>query len=234
MRVPIRIILLKAAPSGFGSEVTRTNNLQNRIEPRDFVAQDPEQKRLRQEMGIEGVDYQFVRSDETSTTPNSCELVEVTTALACASGDPSLAVQVKTGISRFFADLQKAPYKALFNSNLSGAKAFNAVVVQRRIDQWIEGKKKTFPKKSGAGWGALVHGNRILAAAVFRRFGEKNLLQSIEIFRKDASLVQIETLCEEAHGKMVDTIQKEYPGKFLAVLFKNHALSRQVFERAVT
>src|SRR4249919_3077938 len=40
VRVPIRVILLKAAPVGFGGEVTRTNNLQNRIEPRDFVAQD--------------------------------------------------------------------------------------------------------------------------------------------------------------------------------------------------
>jgi len=51
VRVPIRVILLKDAPPGFGQEVTRTNNLQNRVEPRDFVAQDPEQKRIRQETG---------------------------------------------------------------------------------------------------------------------------------------------------------------------------------------
>lgn len=113
VRVPIRVILLKDAPSGFGSEVTRTNNLQNRIEPRDFVAQDPEQWRLRQEMAIEGIDYQFVRSDESSNMPTSCDLVEVTTALACASGDPGLAVQVKSKIGQFFTDLQKAPYSTL-------------------------------------------------------------------------------------------------------------------------
>ena len=121
VRVPIRVIILKSAPAGFGSEVRRTNNLQNRVEPRDFVAQDPEQKRPREEMAIEGVDYQFVRSEDSSVTSNSCELTEVTTALACASGDSGLAVQIKTGISRFFADLQKAPYKAIFNPSLSGA-----------------------------------------------------------------------------------------------------------------
>jgi hypothetical protein len=64
VRVPIRVILLKPAPAGFGDDVTRTNNLQNKVEPRDFVAQDLEQKRLRQEMAIEGIDYQFVRSEE--------------------------------------------------------------------------------------------------------------------------------------------------------------------------
>ncbi|HKN08594.1 MAG TPA: hypothetical protein VJ376_03805, partial [Pseudomonadota bacterium] len=94
----------------FENEVTRTNNLQNRIEPRDFVAQDSEQRRIRQEMAIEGSDYQFVRSEEATPTATTCELIEVTTALACASGDSALAVQVKTGIGRFFNDLSKAPY----------------------------------------------------------------------------------------------------------------------------
>jgi dephospho-CoA kinase len=46
VRVPIRVILLDTAPAGFGDDVTRTNNLQNRVELRDFVAQDPEQKRI--------------------------------------------------------------------------------------------------------------------------------------------------------------------------------------------
>jgi len=136
VRVPMRVIVLDAAPPEFGKDVTRTNNLQNRIEPRDFVAQDPEQTRLRQEMAMEGIDYQFVRSEEVTPTAMSCELLEVTTALACAAGDANLAVQVKTGLGRFFADLSKAPYKTLFNPNTSGARAFNATIVQRAIDKF--------------------------------------------------------------------------------------------------
>lgn len=232
VRVPIRVIILKSAPAEFGNEVTRTNNLQNRIEPRDFVAQDPEQKRLREEMAIEGVDYQFVRTDDTVSSPTSCELVEVTTALACASGDPGLAVQVKTGISRFFADLQRAPYKSIFNPGLSGARAFNAVVIQRHIDQWIEGKKKSLPKKSGPEWGALVHGNRILAASVFKRYGEATLSQPIAAFASSFKKKDLDKLCENVHGRMASTIQKSYPNRFLAVLFKNNAMSKHVFEKA--
>jgi hypothetical protein len=123
----------------FENEVTRTNNLQNRIEPRDFVAKDSEQRRTRQEMAIEGIDYQFVRSEEATPTATTCELIEVTTALACASGDSALAVQVQTGIGRFFNDLSKAPYKAIYNPSVSGAFAFNATVTLRAPAQRREG-----------------------------------------------------------------------------------------------
>lgn len=82
VRVPIRVILLRNAPEGFGDEVARCNNFQNRIEPRDFAAQDLEQRRLQMEMAMEGIEYQFVRSEEFIASPTSCDLIEVTTALA--------------------------------------------------------------------------------------------------------------------------------------------------------
>lgn len=232
VRVPIRVILLKDAPEGFGSEVTRTNNLQNRVEPRDFVAQDPEQKRIRQEMAIEGIDYQFVRSDDAVPTATACELVEVTTALACATGESSHAVQIKTGIGRFFGDLKKPPYKTLFNPTTSGAKAFNATVLLREIERWIDKKKPSISKKSGARWGVLVHGNRVLTAVVFKKIGIEKLSQPITDFQSALSSINLSDACEDAHSKMVASIEKNYPGKFLAVLFKNPSMSKNVFDSA--
>jgi hypothetical protein len=232
VRVPIRVILLKTAPSGFGSDVTRTNNLQNRIEPRDFVAQDREQRRLREEMAIEGIDYQFVRSEDANPSPKSCELIEVTTALACASGDPNLAVQVKTGIGRFFADLAKPPYKTIFNPATSGARAFNATTIQRRIDDWIEQKKRSLSKKSGTAWTVLVHGNRILSAAVFSKLDAAKLSQSISTFSASVDVAGLNAICESVYGRMVNAIQLHYPNKFLAVLFKNPTMSKHVFDIA--
>lgn len=233
VRVSIRVILLKTAPVGFGDAVTKTNNFQNRVEPRDFVAQDPEQKRLRQEMAIEGIDYQFVRSEDSNSTSTSCELLEVTTALVGAAADSDLAVQIKTGTGRFFVDLTKAPYKTIFNSSTSGAKAFNATIVYRNIDSWIEEKKHSLPKKSGIAWGALVHGNRILAAVVFKKFDTSKLSEPISEFSKNLDQNELNTLCEEAYTKMVSALQTHYSGKVLATLFKNPTMSKHVFELAV-
>lgn len=233
VRVPFRVILLKDAPAGFGQEVTRTNNLQNRVEPRDFVAQDPEQKRLRQEMAIEGIDYQFVRSDDALATATSCELVEVTTALACAMGDSSYAVQIKTGIGRFFADLKKPPYKTIFNPSMSGARAFNATLLLREIDRWIDHKKQNISKRSGPKWGVLVHGNRVLAAVVMMRFGLDKLSQPIASFGKAIDKKAIDAHCDAAYLKMVAKIEAAYSAKFLAVLFKNPTMSKALFDDAV-
>ncbi|WP_200955430.1 AIPR family protein [Variovorax sp. Root434] len=232
VRVPVKVILLKGTPAGFGDEVTRTNNLQNKVEPRDFVAQDPEQKRIRQEMAIEGIDYQFVRSEDAVQSPTSCELIEVTTALACAAEDPALTVQLKTGIGRFFIDLTKAPYKTIFNPSVSGAKAFNAVLLNREIEKWIEQTKGALGKKSGVGWGALVHGNRILTAAVFNKYGTSKLLQPIVAFSGSLSVPDLDKICEDAYMKMVAGIETDYNGKFLAVLFKNPTMSKRVYELA--
>lgn len=233
VRVPIRIILLKDAPAQFGSDVTRTNNLQNRVELRDFVAQDPEQKRLRQEMAIEGIVYQFVRSEDTASTATTCELVEVTTALACAAGDASLAVQAKTGVaSRFYADLNKAPYKTVFNPTISGAKAFNATVMLREIENWIEERKKGLTKKSGASWGVLIHGNRLLAAAVFKRFGAGKLSQPIGEFSTVLLSANLGLICDQVHQSMAAEIDRSYKGKFLAVMFKNPGICKILFDMA--
>jgi hypothetical protein len=233
VRVSIRVVLLNGAPDGFGEDVARTNNLQNRIETRDFVSQDPEQKRIREEMAIEGVDYQFVRSEESNVGATSCELVEVTTALACASADSGLAVQIKTGIGRFFVDLGKPPYKTLFNPSTSGAKAFNATVMNRAIENWIERRKRGLAKKSGPQWGVLVHGNRALAAAVFRRSGPTVLTKTIASFADWLKQVEIDTVCEKVYLRMVEDIQLHYSNKFLASLFKNPTMTKSVFEYSI-
>jgi hypothetical protein len=182
-------------------------------------------------MAIEGIDYQFVRSEDSVSSSTACELIDVTTALACAAADANLAVQVKTGIGQLFADLKKAPYRTLFNPSVSGARAFNATVANRAIEKWIEGKKKA-TKRSGAAWRVLVHGNRILASVVFGRYGGAKLSQSIQDYSSSFVQADLDTLCQEVYDKMVTAINSHYPGKFLAVLFKNPTMSKQVFDLA--
>ena len=104
---------------------------------------------------MEGIDYQFHRSEDFQSSETACELIEVTTALACASDDPSHAVAAKTGVGRFFNDLSKAPYKAIFNPTTSGARAFNSVRVLRMIETWIAEKKRKADRKSGYAWAYL-------------------------------------------------------------------------------
>ncbi|WP_334656702.1 AIPR family protein [Sphingomonas panaciterrae] len=233
VRIPIRVVLLKDAPAGFGGEVTRTNNLQNRVEARDFVAQDPEQARLQQEMSIEDVNYQFLRGERATPTARSTDLIEVLTALACAAPDPTLAVLAKTAIGRFFADLKRAPYKTIFNSGTRGARAFNSVLMQRKIEEWIDQKKRSLDQKKGLPWGLLVHGNRVLESGVFRLYGEGKLNETIQDFAASLDEEYLVELCELIYEAMLNVLEREHEGRFMAVLFKGPTKSKEVLESAL-
>lgn len=123
-------------------------------------------------------------------------------------------------------------YPGAASEQVSGAKAFNATVVQRLIDKWIDGKKSSVSKRSGYTWGVLIHGNRILSSAVFNRIGVEKLIRPIKEFPKSVSKLPIEKYCEDAYDKMVKALEEKYPNKFLAVLFKNPSMSRDIFDDA--
>lgn len=229
VKVSMRVIILEGAPQDFGSSVTRTNNLQNRVEGRDFVASDPQQERIRNEMSLDGVDYQIHRSEDFEPTDTSCDLIEVTTALACASTDTSHSVAAKTGIGRFYNDLSRAPYKAIFNPTTSGSKAFNSVRVLRSIEKWIAQKKSAAQRKSGYSWGLLVHGNRAIAASVFQKLGSDILNEPICDFPTDYEK-KVFLICDSIYPVMLKKLNDDYPNKALAVLFKGPYNCKAIYE----
>lgn len=235
VRVAVRIIDLKGSSESFGSSITRSNNLQNRIEGRDFVAQDPEQHRIQKEMYMEGIEYKYIRdSEESVISEKSCTLIEATIALACASGDSNLAVAAKTGTGRFFIDLSKSPYKTIFNPQTNGSYVFNTVYTLREIEKWIKSEIKKLPKKSGIQYGSLVHGNRIIAAAAMKKLGKSFFERTIEDFKKDEKLEALPKALSDIHNSIIDEISNNFQGKFLAVLFKSPANSKQIFEKAIS
>lgn len=136
--VHARIISLTNTPKEFRAKVTRSNNRQNRIENRDFVSQDSEQVRIKTELAIEDIDYNIVRSDSFKPSKNSFDLQEATIALACASGQPNLAVQAKREIGKFYEDITRGIYKTLFNPNTSGIYVYNCIKINRLINEKIE------------------------------------------------------------------------------------------------
>src|SRR5690606_6427344 len=104
--VTVRIISLNDTPAGFGQKITKANNTQNKVEARDFVTFDPEQTRLRDELLMDDVDYHFSRGQYTNENMESFGLIQATTALACASNQTAIIVQLKREIGKLWDDLE--------------------------------------------------------------------------------------------------------------------------------
>lgn len=228
--VQIRVVSLETADENFGDEITKTNNRQNRIDSRDFVSQDIEQKRIKTELAVDGVQYVIMRSDEVYSDASSFDLHESTTALACASLDIAVIVQLKGQIGKIWDDLTKPPYKLLFNSGTTGLYTWKCVQISRKIESelaLIEKSYSTLREQK-----IVRYGNRLIAGLVFREIDPNNLNDPNLEISKCASDEQINTMTTSYAKKVVDYVQKEYSNSMIPNLFKNQTKSRDVFVNA--
>lgn len=215
--VLVRCISLKGAIAEFGNEVTKANNRQNRIENRDFVSQDSQQTRLKEELAHDNVNYSIVRSDSFTRSKLSFDVEEATASLACASKNVGLAVQMKREPGKFYEDLSKGIYRQIFNASVTGRYVFNAVEINRNIEKAINTKLVEVGKKSGREYGILVHGNRMISMLIF----VKLRVSSNELM--DVGAINLQETFDQTFSKLVEVVSQKYPDAILATLFKNKA-----------
>lgn len=116
-QVLVRLISLENCPDTFGTELTKAANTQNRVESKDFVAQDPQQARLQTDLFLENNKRYVYRSGDAAPTPDEgCTFEDAAVALACAHSDIAYCVQAKREVGKLWEDITKLPYTILFNT----------------------------------------------------------------------------------------------------------------------
>jgi len=221
----IRFISLEKCPEGFGTEVTRATNTQNRIDKRDFVSLDPEQERIRTELQLSGIHYFYKSGERISSPEDSFDLIEATIALAVAQGDVSLAVQAKREIGKLWDDISKAPYKVLFNNSLSGINLWNFILILRKIEETLIGTQESCDNRTRM---YIIHGNRFIAHQVFKHLD----LSGLQDPKNSISglLVTISAVTLNYITKTMESGEMLYPDSYLAHLFKNLSKCRKLDE----
>jgi hypothetical protein len=222
-RVLVRLISLKNCPPGFADQLTRAANTQNRIEKKDFAALDPEQQRLKTELFLEcHKEYSYRAGDREPSPDEGCTLDEATVALACAQSDVDLCVTAKREMGRLYDDITQAPYKVLFNPQLSALKLWRCVDVLRAVDNAL----KVLQTKLPAGRERLIaiHGNRFILYRVFR--GIAGLEDT------DAEFGRTKAQIPEATKSVLDEVtvvaQRLFPNAYPSNLFKNAAKCKEL------
>jgi hypothetical protein len=229
--VPLRIISLQDSPAGFGESVTKTNNRQNKIENRDFVALDPEQGRIRTELALDKIEYHILREEAASRTETAFDLVESTTALACASSNVGTVVQLKREIGKLWENIEKAPYKELFNASVPGLYVWRCVQAQRKIDQALDSLLKDLGVAAGRDYGVAVHGNRLIAALVFDAIKIKDYKDPEKDFAALFAGGEISKLTRDYHARVRKVLADDYANALIPTLFKNQTKCKDVMEK---
>lgn len=231
-RVSVRFISLENCPEGFGAEVTRGNNTQNRVERRDFVALDSQQIRLVTELAIDGIVY-AIKSGEPAPDPaHGCTVVDATVALACANPSSDLAVSAKATIGRLWAGAENpssnSSYEQLFNSAVTSSKLWRAVRVLRVIDAALHDERQ---KLDGRDKMIGIHGNRLMAHIVYQQLPADLLTLAAEP-EFIAALASIPEVVRRVYPATIQVINEDYPANYLASLFKNASRCKDLASRA--
>jgi AIPR protein len=129
-----RIIVVSDPDSLLGKRITRASNTQNKIDARNFVALDLEQERIRTELLIDKINYEYREGEPLESTVDGFEFIEAATTLACASDEMSYVALAKGYVGGLYADITSTPYKALFNPSTSSKRLWSLVQLARRID----------------------------------------------------------------------------------------------------
>lgn len=214
-----RIISLEGTEPIFGQEITKANNRQNKVENSDFVSFDPEQTRLRDELAIEGINYQLNRSEGNETGDKAFDLIDSTTALSCASLDVTIVVQLKREIGKLWENLNKAPYKKLFNAEVPGSYVYNCVKIQRRVDTLIEKKTKALDDTREKS--VLIHGNRLLSMFIFQELNPLKLRSTDIDYTKTIADHDLEKILDKYFKTFYYIFEIEYPTAVVPTFFKN-------------
>ncbi|MCR9013487.1 AIPR family protein [Aquiflexum gelatinilyticum] len=132
----IKIISLENTSADFDKTLTIASNTQNKIEKRDFISLDDQQKKLKHEFYLNGLKYHVKRDDQNPVKDNENYYFEESTiALACFQDDIDFSTYAKREIGRLW---DSKPYNQLFNDKLTVDTLVKLVDLFRRIEKEVK------------------------------------------------------------------------------------------------
>ncbi|QLQ38229.2 AIPR family protein [Micromonospora robiginosa] len=165
-QVGVRIIVTGKA-ADFAKQATQATNRQNRVEARDFIALDPIQAAILEEMRAElGLEYSVRRSELEPQPDTGCSVVEAACALACFHPDSQYAARIATTLDVLWERGSQGIYDVLFRPQPGVYLVWNAVQVLRQVRRTLHQLRTRY---TGRGVALAEHGVYLLAHLVFRR-----------------------------------------------------------------
>lgn len=213
--VMIQLIDLTGVSEETTLQITKLSNTQNRIENKDFVALDPVQEKIRQELSFSHFTYLYKGGDEISDSKKQITSDEAIIALACLWTDLSYSTTAKRNAGALSEDINKPPYKALINPSTNTYQLINSVMIVRAVEEYLQIKKSGL---SGKEFLTCTHGNRFIEHWILQIFRKHEGFSEtiIENFESE-----VKSIIDKIVPLIVEQINNLYSESYHANIFKN-------------
>lgn len=227
-RVMVQLIDLSDAPQEYATQVTKLSNTQNRIDSKEFAALDPEQERLRTDLLFSGISYLYKSGAEVEDPEHQISIDEAIVALACLGTDISYTATAKRNVGALTDDINKPPYKALFNATTNGFTLKNSVELLRCVEDYLQEHEADYQARNRL---ALVHGNRFITHLVMQEGKRIEKFNSVILANEELKLFANKA-CEVLVPKVIQAMNEKFPDAYPAYIFKNVGRCREM-EQAI-
>ena len=215
--VHIQMIDLGEASEEQAVQITKFSNTQNKIEGKDFASLDPNQERLRMELSFGGIQYLYKAGAKVDTPERQISLDEAIVAQACSLDDLTITALAKRNVGALTENIEKTPYKLLFNGSTNSFLLHNNVQVLRAVEHCISENE---PTVTGRRRLVLVHGNRYLLHLIIARAQQTEGFTTQYIGAAEITTFVSEIFTEvweSVYASMEEHFSESYP----AHIFKN-------------
>jgi hypothetical protein len=137
---------------------------------------------------------------------------------------------LKREIGKLWENIDKAPYKELFNGSVPGMYVWRCVRLQRAIDRTLETILREIGLTSGREYGIGVHGNRMISALVFQHVNVKDYKELQADFNTLLAGDRVVEATRMFYGRLKDAVAATYGNALIPTLFKNQTKCRDLFE----
>ena len=222
----IQLIDLEGAEQSYSLQITKLSNTQNRIDSKEFAALDPEQERLKTELGFSSI-YYLYKSGATMDDPiHQITLEEAIISQACLQADVSYTATAKRNIGALTEDINRAPYKVLFNSSTNAFGMKNSIEVLRALEKYLQSHEINYQGRNRL---ALVHGNRFILHLVLKQI-KNNPNYYTQMLPLTEISVAVNDNCNMLIPHVINAMNSEFPEAYPANIFKNVGRCRKMLD----
>lgn len=165
--VTVRVFSLGGLGSTYGKRVTETTNTQNDVSARDFIALDPVQAEIREDMLLSlGKSYTYKRGAPDPAPETGCSIVQVAVALACAHHSAELAVRAARDTNLLWERSSRGAYSRIFGEAPSAYRIWRSVELHRAVGEALADERA---KLNGRAADVTRRGELLISHLVFQQ-----------------------------------------------------------------
>jgi hypothetical protein len=194
----VMVTIINTGSDSFHKQVTKARNLQNPVDLSNFAALDDNQERLRQEIALFGVDYQYRPQRQNVTGIPSITIDNLVKSLACLYEDISYPARLKSEPSQF-TNFENEAYKNLFPPEIRGHNALNAHTVFEVITELTVAAERGSPSPEKL---IYRHCNYAIATILMKQMRSK--IEGVDTLKKNDVKVCISVTFDEVRQKFAD------------------------------